>query len=98
MTVARTVQRVVNPNAAKAIKLLDDARDVAKRVPALAAGARPPAGYLDAVAGANMDLSDIADKLAALGNGKKIHAAIAEVSQLRSACESAARAALGVRS
>jgi len=83
--VARLVQTVINPNAAKAVKCVDDARDLRKRIPVTVPKQGDPTrkDYLATCSESNANIAEILEKINLLGKGKKIDSARIEVQKIQ---------------
>jgi MoxR-like ATPase len=90
-TCAKLVQSTVNPNAARAVECLDDAREARASLPA-----EVTKGDLSKVAEVNHTLQEIKARLDTLGTGKKISAVRAEVTRLHSETSALAAKAMGL--
>jgi MoxR-like ATPase len=91
-TVAKLVQKVVNPNAAKAVECLDAAREARAKVPATVTRADMPL-----LAECNDVLKEIAAKLETLGTGRKVTAIKEEVARIHAETSKIAAAAMGMK-
>lgn len=93
--IAKLVQGIVNPNAARAVQYLDDARATIEALPEV--GATTKADLAAKCADANATLDEITAKLATLGSGRKIDAARAEVAKLSGNVRQRAAQAMGIK-
>lgn len=77
--VAKLVQTIVNPNAARAVGYFDAAKQIVEKLPK--ADGMDPKEYTAALGAANRSLLDIRKAVKALGSGKKIDAVLADVTR-----------------
>jgi MoxR-like ATPase len=91
-TVAKLVQKVVNPNAARAVECLDSAREARNKVPGTVTRQDLPL-----MSEINETLEEIANRLDTLGTGRKVVAIKEEVARIRMETSKIAAKAMGMK-
>jgi MoxR-like ATPase len=98
-TVARIIQSVANPDAAKAIEALDAAKEARSKLPAApAAGSDPRANatFMMAIAECNKDLKEILLRVEALPQNRKVAEVVAAIKAIRKETTTIATRAAGL--
>ncbi len=92
--VSRVIQKTVSPDGAKAVELLDSARDILARLPT--PGSLEDGEMTKRLGGANKEIATIIKSLSALPAGRKVSAAKIEVAAIKAKVAKLAAKACGI--
>lgn len=92
VAVAKLIQEISNPDGAKAVQALDEAREIFGRLPAIKAdcSAAERTQALGAVSQAVTDIKALTNRVEGLSKGRKVNEAVAEIARIRKETSKAA--------